>query len=139
MQRRTCERSSGSGRAGVVNFPSRPAVHTVASMRPVRTLALLAALLLPGAAARAAPPRRPVPRPALEVQVSTHQRFPRADSLASGNHPLRDLPAPTERPGMYALVTRWVEQVTLPGPDGRPKLVLVTVRGGLGLAWARRW
>jgi hypothetical protein len=29
--------------------------------------------------------------------------------------------------------------VARPGADGRPKLVVVTVPGGLGLAWARRW
>ncbi len=106
-------------------------------MHPVRTLVLLA-VLLPSASAWAVPRSRSAPTPALEVHALVRST-PRAEPAASVAHALRDLPAPVERPGAYALVTRWVEGVAQPGPDGTPKLVLVTVRGGLGLAWARRW
>ena len=104
-------------------------------MRPVRTFALLAALLVATGAA-AAPHGQPVPRPALEIRtrlrVLSWQR-------AFASRVLRELPAPVETPGAYARVTHWVETVARPGPDGTPKLVVVTVPGGLGLAWARRW
>lgn len=104
-------------------------------MRPIRTLALLAALLL-AAAASAAPRGRPTPRPGLEIRAALRSL---AESRASAAHVLRDLPSPVESPGAYARVARWVEDVARPGPDGTPKLVVVTVPGGLGLAWARRW
>ena len=104
-------------------------------MRPIRTLALFAALLL-AAAASAAPRGRPTPRPGLEIRAALRSL---AESRASAAHVLRDLPSPVESPGAYARVARWVEDVARPGPDGAPKLVVVTVPGGLGLAWARRW
>ncbi len=107
-------------------------------MRPVRTLALLAALLLPSSPGLAAPWSRPSPRAALEVHASL-RGAPRIEPPASAHHALRDLPATVEHPDLYALVTRWIEAVAVPGPDGKPKLVPVTVRGGLGLAFARRW
>jgi len=104
-------------------------------MRPVWTFPLLAALLATAGAA-AAPHGQPVPRPTLEIRtalrVLSWQR-------ASASRVLRALPAPVESPGAYARVTHWVETVARPGPDGTPKLVVVTVPGGLGLAWARRW
>ena len=104
-------------------------------MRPIWTLALLAALLL-AAAASAAPPGRPTPRPGLEIRAALRSL---TESRASAAHVLRDLPSPVEAPGAYARVARWVEDVARPGPDGTPKVVVVTVPGGLGLAWARRW
>ncbi|HUM10407.1 MAG TPA: hypothetical protein VLT82_05600 [Myxococcaceae bacterium] len=106
-------------------------------MHPVRTLVLLAALL-PSASARAVPRSQSGPRPALEVKAE-NRGTPRADPGACVAHALRDLPAPVERPRADALLTRWLEGVGQPGPDGSPRLVLVMVRGGLGLAWARRW
>jgi hypothetical protein len=104
-------------------------------MRPVRTLALLAAALV-AATAAAAPQRRAAPRPALELRAAM-QILSRQRSTAA--HVLRELPTAVENPGAYARVSRWVEDVARPGADGRPKLVVVTVPGGLGLAWARRW
>ena len=104
-------------------------------MRPVRTLALLAAFLVATAAA-AAPQRRAVSRPALELRTAMRVLTLQRSSTA---HLLRELPAAVEPPGAYARVSRWVEDVARPGADGRPKLVVVTVPGGLGLAWARRW
>ena len=104
-------------------------------MHPIWTLALLAALLL-AAAASAAPPGRPTPRPGLEIRAALRSL---TESRASAAHVLRDLPSPVEAPGAYARVARWVEDVARPGPDGTPKVVVVTVPGGLGLAWARRW
>jgi len=104
-------------------------------MRPIWTLALLAALLL-AAAASAAPPGRPTPRPGLEIRAALRSL---TESRASAAHVLRDLPSPVEAPDAYARVARWVEDVARPGPDGTPKVVVVTVPGGLGLAWARRW
>jgi hypothetical protein len=100
-------------------------------MRRIRTLALFAALLL--AAAASAAPRG---GPGLEIRAGLRSL---AESRASAAHVLRDLPTPVESPGAYARVTRWVEDVVRPGADGTPKLVVVTVPGGLGLAWARRW
>jgi len=105
-------------------------------MRSVRKLGLLLAPLLASVAAEAAPRVPPVQRPALEVRaqartVSEPHRFT--------EHVLRDLPTVTRPAGAYAEVTRWVEEVTHPRRDGRPRLVVVTVPGGLGLAWARRW
>ena len=104
-------------------------------MRPAPTLALLTTLL--GAAvAAAAPESRPAPRPALEIRTAMRM-FSRQRATAA--HVLRELPAVVEAPSAYARVSRWVEDVARPGNDGRPKLVVVTVPGGLGLAWARRW
>lgn len=104
-------------------------------MRPVRTLSVLAALLAAGAAT-GAPRGRPTVRPALELRA-TLRSLP--ESRASAAHVLRNLPMPVESPGAYARVSHWVEAVARPGADGTPKLVVVTVPGGVGLAWARRW
>jgi len=104
-------------------------------MRPVRTLSVLAALLAAGAAT-GAPRARPTVRPALELRATLRSL---SESRASAAHVLRDMPTPVESPGAYARVSHWVENVARPGADGRPKLVVVTVPGGLGLAWARRW
>ncbi|HEY1332813.1 MAG TPA: hypothetical protein VGF31_01075 [Myxococcaceae bacterium] len=104
-------------------------------MRPIRTLTVLAAFLA-AATATAAPRGRPKARPALELRAALRSL---AESRASAAHVLRDLPTPVEPAGAYARVSRWVEDVARPGADGRPKLVVVTVPGGLGLAWARRW
>jgi len=101
-------------------------------MRLVLTLAVLVATLLP-AVAWAAPWGRPAPRLHLVL------RMPRVATSAPVERALRDIPAAAESPGAYARVTRWVENVALPTPDGKPKLVVVTVPGGLALAWARRW
>jgi hypothetical protein len=103
-------------------------------MPRVRTLTCLAAALLAPALAQAAPRVRPAPRPWLQVRAAA-----RSLSEASAAHVLRELPAVTELPGAYAQVSRWVEDVALPRRDGTPKLVVMTVPGGLGLAWARRW
>ena len=105
-------------------------------MRPLRTLALVLFPLLASAAAEAAPRGHPLPRPPLEVRaplrtVTEPRRFT--------EHVLRELPTAAGPPGAYAQVTRWVEEVTRPRRDGTPRLVVVTVPGGLGLAWARRW
>ena len=110
-------------------------MHTVEVMRPVRTLALLAAFPV-AAVAAGAPQSRPAPRPALEIRAAMRV-FSQQRSTAA--HVLRELPAAVEAPGAYARVSRWVEDVARPGADGRPKLVVVTVPGGFGLAWARRW
>jgi hypothetical protein len=104
-------------------------------MRPVWTFPLLAALLATAGAA-AAPHGPPAPRPALEIRTALRAL---SWQRASAAHVLREIPAPVETPGAYARVTHWVETVARPGPDGSPKLVVVTVPGGLGLAWARRW
>jgi len=104
-------------------------------MRPVRTLSVLAALLA-AAAATAAPRGRPKARPALELRAALRSL---AESRVSAAHVLRDLPTPVESAGAYARVSRWVEDMARPRADGTPKLVVVTVPGGLGLAWARRW
>jgi hypothetical protein len=104
-------------------------------MFPVRTLTMLATLLV-AAAATAAPRGRPTARFGLEVRAALRSL---SESRASAAHVLRDLPTPVESPGAYARVSTWVENVARPGADGRPKLVVVTVPGGLGLAWARRW
>jgi hypothetical protein len=101
-------------------------------MRSVLTVALLVAALLP-AVGWAAPWGRPAPRLQLVL------RLPRVATSASVERALRDIPAAAESPGAYARVTRWVESVALPAADGKPKLVVVTVPGGLALAWARRW
>jgi hypothetical protein len=115
-------------------------------MHSVRTPALLVALLLPGAAAAWAgvPGRlevraalRAAPRPA-EIR-SALRAAPLAAVARSGNHALRALPVPVERPGAYSIVTRWISEVATPGPDGKPKLVVMPVRSGLGLGWARCW
>jgi hypothetical protein len=105
-------------------------------MRLAGTLALLSALLVDPAAATAAPRLRLGQRPALELRAALRTL---SERRAYAAHVLRELPTPVERPGAYALVSRWVEQVALPRADGTPKLVVVTVPGGLGLAWARRW
>ena len=104
-------------------------------MHRIRTLALFAALV-PAAAASAAPRDRPTSRPGLEIRAALRSL---AESRASAAHVLRDLPTPVASPGAYARVSRWVEDVARPGADGTPRLVVVTVPGGLGLAWARRW
>ena len=104
-------------------------------MRPVRTLALLAAFLV-AAVAAAAPRRQSAPRPALEIRAALRNL---SEQRASRAHLFRELPTVVELPGAYARVSRWVDEVARPGADGRPKLVVVTVPGGLGLAWARRW
>jgi hypothetical protein len=101
-------------------------------MRSVLTVALLVATFLP-AVGWAAPWGRPAPRLHLVL------RMPRIKTGAPVERALRDIPAATEAPGAYARVTRWVETVALPTADGKPKLVVVSVPGGLGLAWARRW
>jgi hypothetical protein len=101
-------------------------------MRSVLTLVVLVATLLP-AMGWAAPWGRPAPRLHLVLRV------PRIAASAPAQRALRELPAPTESPGAYARVARWVENVALPTPDGKPKLVVVTVPGGFALAWARRW
>jgi hypothetical protein len=111
-------------------------------MRAACTLALLATALLPGAArAWAGVPRRlelrATPRP-LEVRTAAQAASVLALSKP-GNRALRALPVPLERPGPYAAVSRWIGEVATPGPDGKPKLVVMPVRGGLGLAWARSW
>ena len=123
-------------------------------MLPVWTLALPAAFLATAAAA-AAPRERLAPNPALElraaVRVFPERRAPRSalelratvrglpERRASAAHVLRELPTPVEAPGVYARVSRWVDEVARPAADGTPRLVVVTVPGGLGLAWARRW
>jgi len=104
-------------------------------MRLVRALALPAALLV-AAAAAAAPRERLAPRPALELRAAVRGLAERRTSAA---HVLRQLPTAVEAPGVYARVFRWVDEVARPAADGTPKLVVVTVPGGLGLAWARRW
>ena len=104
-------------------------------MRPVRTLALLAVLLV--AASAAAAPRGLAPRrPALEIRAALRVLSERRGSAA---RLFRELPAAVEAPGAYARVSRWVDEVVRPASDGTPKLVVVTVPGGFGLAWARRW
>jgi hypothetical protein len=102
-------------------------------MRLVRDIALLAALLLPSGAG-AAPWGRSASK--VELHASVRESF-RAGSAAE--RVFRELPAAPQPPGAYVQVTRWVEAVALPAPDGKPKLVVVAVRGGLALAWARRW
>ena len=104
-------------------------------MRPASTLALFAAVLLPGAATAA--PRHLELRP-LEVRIVTRAASLRAVAKP-GNHALRELPAPVDHPGPYAAVSRWIGDVATPGPDGKPKVVVMPVRGGLGLGWARCW
>ncbi|HTS82334.1 MAG TPA: hypothetical protein VMH40_17145 [Myxococcaceae bacterium] len=102
-------------------------------MRGPRSPALLAALLVLGTGVARAAPRPTDPRLRLPLRVA---------SRISARQLLRPLPEetePVERPGAYAQVTRWISDVAVPGPDGKPKLVVVTVRGGLGLGWARRW
>jgi len=115
-------------------------------MRSVCTVAMFAAVLLPGAAtAWAAAPRRLEMRAALRptlrsLEVRTANRALSVLAVnKAGNHALRVLPAPVERPGPYAAVSRWIGDVAAPGPDGKPKLVVMPVRGGLGLGWARCW
>jgi hypothetical protein len=101
-------------------------------MRSVLTVVLLVATLLPSLG-WAAPWGRPLPRLRLVARV------PRIATSAPVERALRDIPAATEAPGAYARVTHWVETLALPTADGKPKLVVVSVPGGLGLAWARRW
>ena len=115
-------------------------------MRSLCTVGLVAAVLLPGAAGAWAPaPRRlefraelrPLPRP-LELRAAARALSIRAVNKP-GNQALRALPVPVERPGPYAAMSRWIGDVAAPGPDGKPKLVVMPVRGGLGLGWARCW
>ena len=98
-------------------------MHTSPGMRQLRTLALLAALLL-GMTGRGAP------RP-LELHL---------DRQNVAANPLREIPTvAAERPSPDALLTQLVDDVTVPGPDGKPTLVVRSVRGGLVLGWARLW
>jgi len=107
-------------------------VHTVPAMRSVLTLLRLVLALLP-AAGWSAPWGPPPPRLQLAL------RHPRIATSAPAERALRDIPVAPISPGGYARVTHWVETVALPTADGKPKLVVVTVPGGLALAWARRW
>jgi hypothetical protein len=107
-------------------------------MHPVRILVLLVTMLLPSTGVGAPPVGRSMPGLALEVRSSLPSAS-RAEPPASVHRALRDLPERVERPRIDVLLTRWVEQVAVPGADGKPKIVLVLVPGGLGLAWARRW
>ncbi len=101
---------------------------------------LVAGLLLPLAAAAAPPRARMVAgRAPLEVRAALRATRVETAAAATVQHALRELPPTIERPGAYARVTRWIEDVVVPGADGKPKLVVVSVRGGLGLGWARRW
>jgi hypothetical protein len=105
-------------------------------MRLVRRFALLLAPLLAFAGAEARPRGRPFLGPPLEVRAPLRTvTAPRPFT----EHVLRDLPTAAGPPGAYVQVTRWVEEVTRPRRDGTPRLVVVAVPGGLGLAWARRW
>src|SRR5512138_2309816 len=105
-------------------------------MHPVRTIALLGALLLVPTAASGAPRDGAGPRPSLQVRAALRTLL---EPRMSAEHLLRNLPSAAAPPGAYARVTRWVEDVAQPRRDGTPRLVVVTVPGGLGLAWARRW
>jgi len=58
---------------------------------------------------------------------------------ARGLDALRPLPTVPVHPGAYALLEKWVAEVAEPPRDGTPRLLVVPVRGGLGLVWARRW
>ena len=98
-------------------------------MPSVRTPALLAAVLLPLGAAWGAP------RP-LEIRASLTQS---SRPVRWVERALRPLPTALGRPGAYALVERWVADLATPPPDGTPKVLVVPVRGVLGLVWARRW
>lgn len=98
-------------------------------MPSVRTPALLAAVLLPLGAAWGAP------RP-LELRASLTDS---SRSIRWADRALRPLPTAVGRPGAYALVQRWIADMAAPPPDGTPKVLVVPVRGGLGLVWARRW
>jgi len=96
---------------------------------PLRTPALLIATLASLAGAKAAP--RPLE---LRAAATASPRSPPGVDRA-----LRPLPPAPARPGAYALVERWVAEVAEPPRDGTPRLLVVPVRGGLGLVWARRW
>jgi len=137
MQGRLETPASGSGRPRAADFPRRRGVHTVAAMANFRTPALLGALVLT-ASAGAAPRIRTAPRLTLQLHARLGALV-RHDVPEAVHHALRALPTPLERPGAYEVVSRWIEQVAVPGPDGRPKVVVVSVRGGFGLGWARRW
>src|ERR1043165_9964301 len=101
-QCRCVKASSCTGRQRGGDFPRRTKVHTVqASMRPVRTLSVLAALLAAGAAT-GAPRARPTVRPALELRATLRSL---SESRASAAHVLRDMPTPVESPGAYARVS----------------------------------
>jgi hypothetical protein len=104
-------------------------------MRSVRTLAVLA-VLAGGSAAVAAPRNRPAPRPALEIRAASRSV---TEHRPPTERVLRELPTAVAPPGAYAKVVRWVEEITRPKRDGASRLVVVTVPGGLGLAWSRRW
>ena len=111
-------------------------MHTVFPMRSAWNVGLLTALLLPLGAGLASPWGHPVARSPLELRAALR------DSSRTGRwaeRVLRELPVARETPEPYVRVTRWVETLALPAPDGKPKLVVVTVPGGLALAWARRW
>jgi len=104
-------------------------------MRAVSTLAVLAALAA-GPAALAAPRNQPAPRTGLEIRAAPRRV---TEHRPPTERMLRELPTAVAPPGAYAKVVRWVEEVTRPKRDGASRLVVVTVPGGLGLAWARRW
>ena len=103
-------------------------------MRPAWNIGLLAALLLPSGAGAGGPWGRSPAR--LELRASLRESFRAAGGT---ERVFRELPAVPGSPEPYAQVTRWVEAVALLAADGKPKLVVVTVPGGLALAWARRW
>ncbi|MGZ6070714.1 MAG: hypothetical protein ACXWK8_05820 [Myxococcaceae bacterium] len=98
-------------------------------MPSVRTPALLVAVLLPLGAAWGAPR-------SLEVRASLTES---SRAVRWADRALRPLPTALLRPGAYALVQRWVADLATPPQDGTPRVLVVPVRGGLGLVWARRW
>jgi len=112
-------------------------VHTVAAMVRFGIPVLLGALVL-AVSAGAAPRIRPAPRLIVQHYVRIGS-LGRHEAPGAVSHALRAVPTPPARPGAYEVVTRWIEQIALPGADGKPKVVVVSVRGGLGLGWARRW
>jgi hypothetical protein len=106
-------------------------------MAHFRTFVLLGGLVL-AASAGAAPRIRPAPQLILQhyARIGSNVRH---EAPGAVHRALRALPTPPARRGAYEVVTRWIEQVAVPGADGKPKVVVVSVRGGLGLGWARRW
>jgi len=100
-------------------------------MRAVWTPALLATLLGATAPAAAAPRG-----PAVELRAPLRAE----PALRLLPDPvLRAIPDTTQPAGAYAEVSRWIARVSAPGPDGRARLVVLTVPGGLAVGWARRW
>src|SRR5215472_4844145 len=93
---------------GVSTSAGGPWCTASGRMRSLCTAALVASVLLPGAAAAwATAPRRleihallrPLPRP-LEMRVAARALSVQAANKP-GNHALRVLPVPVERPGPY--------------------------------------